>query len=222
MRMIPINGRRARSDDQKKAREAAILEAAEAIFVERRVLPPIAEVAARAGLAKGTVYLYFRGKNELFLALLEQRLHAALDALQELLAQPAIDAGMLVDGLVAFFLAHPTTLDLARFSDSHLEHEGDVEAIYGFKRDLATRTLAVGAEVERCFPALRPGEGARLVYWTFLFLQGIWQAASPPAPVREALARPGLELFRLDFEREARDGLMAFWRPAADKARQNS
>ena len=66
---------RARSRDEKRERRHEILGATAALFLETpydRVT--MAEVARRCGLAKGTLYLYFRTKEELFLALAERDL----------------------------------------------------------------------------------------------------------------------------------------------------
>jgi AcrR family transcriptional regulator len=56
--------------DLRIQKEAAILEAAAAVLVERGFRGTrIADVAERAGIGKGTVYEYFRSKEELFLRL---------------------------------------------------------------------------------------------------------------------------------------------------------
>lgn len=52
-------------------RAETILEAARAVFIEKGFAAArIEDVAARAGIAKGTVYLYFDGKEALFKALI--------------------------------------------------------------------------------------------------------------------------------------------------------
>src|SRR6185436_5575120 len=74
---------RARKHEDKQARRQDILDAARALVAEgapfERIM--VADVAERAGIAKGTVYLYFKTKEELLLALLEQLLDAWFPAL---------------------------------------------------------------------------------------------------------------------------------------------
>jgi len=72
-----LPGRRARTADAKHARRTKVVDTAIG-FLESADLETItvASVARGAGIAKGTVYLYFRTKEELFLAALE-RLFAA-------------------------------------------------------------------------------------------------------------------------------------------------
>ena len=71
-------GRNAMTDDDKDRRRREFLDAAHRLFRERRDLPPVAEIATLAGLAKGTVYRYFRSKEEIFVALLEDDFVPAL------------------------------------------------------------------------------------------------------------------------------------------------
>src|SRR5579883_2365241 len=76
--------RRAVHDEQKEERRQAILDTAWGLFQETPYSAlTMAEIAEAAGLAKGTVFLYFKTKEALFLALLEQQLAAwftAIDA----------------------------------------------------------------------------------------------------------------------------------------------
>lgn len=63
-------------------RRKQILEAAVAIFAERGYQrATVKEIAARAGIAPGTIYLYFRNKRELLLALAETLIRRAAGAL---------------------------------------------------------------------------------------------------------------------------------------------
>jgi AcrR family transcriptional regulator len=79
---------RAIGDADKAARRDAILDAAEALFLEHPDrMASVAEVAEAAGLAKGTVYLYFPGKEEMLLALHERHVAAFFEELTTRLEQ---------------------------------------------------------------------------------------------------------------------------------------
>lgn len=68
-------GTRDRRSREKVARRAAILEAARALFAEKGLLAStIDELAERAEVAKGTIYLYFKSKEEILSALLDDGL----------------------------------------------------------------------------------------------------------------------------------------------------
>lgn len=64
----------------QKARVKQILQASGKIFAKKGFYPTtMAEVAKGAGLAKGTIYLYFRNKRDLFFSLLEEKLDLLLE-----------------------------------------------------------------------------------------------------------------------------------------------
>ena len=72
--VVAIN-RRARSEEQKALRRQAVLQAAEAYFLDVGYEAfSMAQLAKRAGLVKGTLYLYFKTREELFLTLYEKSL----------------------------------------------------------------------------------------------------------------------------------------------------
>jgi len=68
-------GTKDRRSREKSARRETILKAAKAVFAEKGVLATtIDDIAERAEVAKGTIYLYFRAKEEMFSALMDEGL----------------------------------------------------------------------------------------------------------------------------------------------------
>lgn len=68
-------GTRDRKAREKVARREAILRAAKEVFAENGLLAStIDDVARRAEVAKGTIYLHFRSKEEMFKALMDEGL----------------------------------------------------------------------------------------------------------------------------------------------------
>ena len=80
---------RAVAPADKSERRAAILAAAEALM---RLGPSttfvVEEIAQRAGLAKGTVYLYFGSREEILLAVHDAQMDELFAALGAALARP--------------------------------------------------------------------------------------------------------------------------------------
>jgi AcrR family transcriptional regulator len=73
--MAEDQGRKARSAEE---REKQIVEAALAVFGERGVAGArLEEIAQRAGVGKGTIYLYFASKDDLFRAVVQ---HTVVEA----------------------------------------------------------------------------------------------------------------------------------------------
>ncbi len=73
---------------RKAARPSELVAAALGLFVERGFAATrLDEVAARAGVSKGTLYLYFDSKEALFKSVVEESLVPALAAAEQWLAQ---------------------------------------------------------------------------------------------------------------------------------------
>src|SRR5690242_16363314 len=72
-------------EKQRQERADLILHAAEEVFIEKGfALSSIDEIAARVGIAKSTVYLYFPSKEELVLALFERQLDLFVDVVVQI------------------------------------------------------------------------------------------------------------------------------------------
>ena len=73
--MDEIDGRTRRAQESREARRSAILEASAAVFAQHGYhKTSITELVQAAGVARGTFYLYFESKEEIFLALLDELL----------------------------------------------------------------------------------------------------------------------------------------------------
>jgi AcrR family transcriptional regulator len=81
MKATPADPQPRRWVRRKEARPAELLSAALELFVERGFAGTrLGDVAARAGVSKGTLYLYFRNKEELFKALGRENIGERLSA----------------------------------------------------------------------------------------------------------------------------------------------
>jgi AcrR family transcriptional regulator len=204
--------RRARTADAKSERRTQILDAAITLLdAGDPDQITVASVATRAGIAKGTVYLYFRTKEELFLGLTERLLEDWFDELDAALAggQGWIQASALADLLTDALTQRPLLRHLLGLLGPVLERNLDADRAVRFKWRVAGRMTATGALLERRTVFLRPGDGTRVLLHLQALAAGLQVLAEPAAPVRQVLEAPGLELFRMEFEREFRSAARA-------------
>ena len=81
-----------------------ILAAALASFAERGFAATrLDDVAARAGVTKGTLYLYFRNKQELFEAVVSQELVPTIELAEAMVANATAPSLVLIEQLVGLF-----------------------------------------------------------------------------------------------------------------------
>ncbi len=86
---------------RKDARPEELRDAALALFVERGYAATRAEdVAARAGVSKGTLYLYYAGKEELFQAVVREHFSATINDGVALMAQHQGSMGELLEHMM--------------------------------------------------------------------------------------------------------------------------
>lgn len=208
------------NDDERAQRRSQLLAAAHHLYRERKALPTVAEIAQAAGVAKGTVYLSFGTKEEIFIALLEdsyaQLLQGALPVLQDLPPDP-IDAAHLFATFYADALgALPDLLPLAAMTNSVLEKNLPLQAMLDFKLLVHQAMDQVGAAIEQRLPCLRPGGGSDLLMRTWALTLGLWQARDCPEPIVAHLAEHpehplARHLLGQDFADELAATVRQFW-----------
>jgi AcrR family transcriptional regulator len=198
--------RRTRAIDEasKQQRRSALLSAAERLFSTRDyAIVSVNDVARAAGLAKGTVYLYFRTKEALFLELVAGGLAAwvrdTTSSLNQRPVTPQEFAGLLAGTLIE----RPTLIRLLGLLHAVLEQNTDVDGLRTFKQRLLQITVEAGRVFESVLPLRPPITGARIVLWTHALIVGLAQMSSPSETLVQLLAEDkSLAMFRLDFESE--------------------
>jgi len=96
----------ARWQRRKDSRPPEILAAALACFKERGFATTrLEDVAAKAGVTKGTIYLYYPSKEELFKAVVRGELVPNIERLEAILDEPG-PAAALLERLVMVWVEH--------------------------------------------------------------------------------------------------------------------
>lgn len=206
---------RAVQAEDKAARRAAILDAAEALLLkDSQNFASVAQVAEVAGLAKGTVYLYFETKEEIILALHERHSRGLFARIDALLAdtREALTPERAVESFCSFVRANPLYLPLGCFCHQSMERNINPEVVYQFRLRTSDEMKTAGALLEQRLPALKPDTGLPLLHDTYAFALGAWQLAEPNYLGHDINQRPGMEAFRRDFYEDLRRGLLALWR----------
>jgi AcrR family transcriptional regulator len=212
--------RRARAPEDKSERRAAIVRAAEALARrDPSCTCSVAQLARKAGLAKGTVYLYFRSREEMLLAVHEKQIHEVFDVIERALAAPRVSAENVVRAGLRYLKAHPEFYPLASNCRNMLDTNVGTEAAFAFRAGIGKRLQTLGARIERLYPGLRPGEGAALLMNSYALITGLWQLADPPLPLRAVMHRPEMRIFKIDFEKQLTAALLDLWEAAARRKR---
>jgi AcrR family transcriptional regulator len=204
---------RAIAVEEKQERRQEILDAVEELYLAHPDrMPNVAEVAQAAGVAKGTVYLYFPAKEDLLLALHEQHVGLFFRALMQKLSGPGpIDFDAVFAVTRKHLIRMPGYLALTSRCFGMMERETPIDSAIAFKCRVAEVLALAGAGLERHFPTLGAGNGVRLLLHSYGLIVGLWQLLHPNERFGKALERPELSLLKRDYEREIEGALRALW-----------
>ena len=213
---------RATRDEDKLERRREILDAAERLFREHAdSVASMDQLAEAAGVAKGTLYLYFPSKEEVLIALHERHAGDFFDALSAMLAAPA---PVTVEGLLALtrtqFLNRPTVLSLASLVIGLTERSVPPEAALRFKMGLGERLIAAGQGLEARL-GLPAGDGTRLLNVSYALIIGMWQLKGCMGAARyEHLIEPKIaRAFVTEYPDATLAALRLLWNGALEAAR---
>ncbi len=205
----------------KEERRGALLDAAEALFLEQPGrMASVEEVARAAGVAKGTVYLYFPSKEEMLLALHERHTELFFAALIKRL-ESRRPAGF--DEIWATtrenLVRRPGYLALSSRWFGLMDRDIPMEAAVAFKIRVGEALARAGASLERHFPELGKGGGVTLLQHSYGLIVGLWQLVHPNERFGAAMDREELAMFKRDYERELESALRALWNGTLGTAR---
>ena len=181
---------RALDDDDKEARRQTILDAADRLFAERNELANVSDVATSAGLAKGTVYLYFQTKEEIYLSL---HLRHVEYFFTTLILRMSNGQPFLFPEMIALASKHllnaPTYMPLGAVCIGFGGNAVPMEAAKNFQNNMTQWLVTAGEGLERHFAKLAPGEGVRLLKHSYAMMIGLYglmrgeQTNDPKCPI---------------------------------------
>ncbi|MEW6445389.1 MAG: TetR family transcriptional regulator [Pseudomonadota bacterium] len=203
---------RAISAEDKAVRFDALLDAAEKLWLaEPGQIPSVARIAEAAGVAKGTVYLYVRGKETLLLTLHERHLQCFFG---QVAARAAMPGSMNIDDMLAilsrFLDETPAFLPLASLSHGLLERQIPLDTGFAFEE----RTHAGLASVVESLRPHFPGISQELMLQSYALILGLWPLLRP-SPLKALIQERELgSVCALDYRNMLDTALRALWRGA--------
>ena len=211
--------------DDKHERHHAILSAAERLLLRSPDrIANMAEVAQEAGLAKGTVYLYFPSKEELLLALHERNIDGFFRALIALLDECGpVGIANVFELTRIHIVTPPLFLPLASRCFGVMDQNVPAASARAFKQRMAERLELAGAGLERHFAALTSGDGVVLLRHSYALILGLWQMAGSTSICPNAGGEPPASpVFAWDYPSELERALFALWEGTLARAARRS
>lgn len=197
---------RAITDEQKAERRESILKSAQHLFQETSYNSlSMAQIAVDAGIAKGTIFLYFETKEELFLALLQQGYQKFFGKINTKLSKYIRSATNcpveeFVDILRLTFSENPSLLRLIAISSVILEQNIKYSTALNFKLRLKEEFQNMSQLLEQVLPFLHKKEGEQILMQLQALVIGIQHLSEPSSIIKEIISDQRLELFRINFD----------------------
>ncbi len=210
--------RPALSEEERFSRRAALLDAALRLYREQGTFPTVSNIAKAAGVAKGAVYLWFRSKEDIFVALLEAaflELIARLSPIIESLdSRPESAPGAFAAQYVKLLGEVPDVVPLSSVHNSVLRENLPVESLSRLNRNVGAGLSEAGTLLERRFGPLMESRGADLLLHTWTLTMGLWVMMDIPDETKKILDDPSLAIFRRGFHTELETAVVQLWRGA--------
>lgn len=203
---------RAIGTEDKEVRRQAILDAVEKLFLKHPGrMASVSEVAQAAGLAKGTVYLYFPSKEEMLLALHERHVaHFFRQLMGKLAEKGPFDFDDIFPVTRDHLIRLPGYLELTSRCFGLMDREIPADTALAFKARIAQTLQAAGVHLERHFD-MASGGGVTLLLDSYGLIVGLWQLLHPNERFGKAMRRPELRILDRNYEKEIEHGLRALW-----------
>jgi len=194
---------RATSDLQKEQRREVILASAYELLSEVGFFDvSMSMISKRAGVAKGTIYIYFETKEEIFLSLTLEELKSWFIQLMSELSDINKPVGndQFLEVVRRTLNERQSLYSLIALMHLILEKNVSYKQGLNFKRTLLSLMMDVSGLIEEALPYLMKGDGIRLLTQLHCLLLG-WSQMTETSPIMDqVLAEPDLQVFRFDLE----------------------
>jgi len=176
-------------------------------------LPSVNQIISEAGVSKGTVYLYFKSKEEIYLSLLGTYLDNfekdVIDSLKKSNKSNYVDS--LILSYINFARENPKGVYLASIASLILENNLTDESIILFKKRIREITVNMLVEVEDIIKINDMEKLSSLFLVSYNLFLGCWQHCNPPEQVVKVLNNNNLEDILYDFEKEFSKAFRTLW-----------
>jgi AcrR family transcriptional regulator len=182
-RAVPqLTFQRARTEDKKRQRAAALVEAARSLALESGVASvTLTDVASRAGVHYSAVRRYFTSHKEVLLHLALEGWTRFSDTVSASLSQPGpMPPARVAEALAQGLADDPLFCDLLANLHLHLEHEVELERVLEFKQVSNAAVLSLTDAIENALPRLGRSGAFDVLLASYSLAAPMWQMANPP------------------------------------------
>lgn len=209
--------KRAISEKDKKKRKEKILKAAWNLFKQADGrLPTVSLIAQKSGLSKGTFYLYFKTKEEIFLQLYLHKLQEWHESVADKLDKCSgnISEMEFAEIITDYVMKNPLLLKMGSLVKGVLEENTDEKVIVKTKMQIAQLLERCGRLTCRNFSGLTLNQAVQIHMRIYALIFGLWQITSSPNHIRKMINKARINAFEPDFHDIVVESVAAFLKGA--------
>ena len=177
--------------------------AAVTLFKEKRFEDvTMIDIAKKAAVSKGTLYVYFLTKEAIFLDHAKDQIHLFFNGLNQHL-DSCDNTGEISEVVSAINKAYTQSIDMIRtLSVLHtvLENNAGFDRALKFRTELIPLIENTGLLFEKYLDFLKQGEGKRLILTIHGISLGFHQLSNPTEVIKKVQQAPNMDLYDFDFK----------------------
>ncbi len=202
---------RSTSDEEKAKKKEHIKSCALSLYQKSGQLCSVDKIVKESGVAKGTFYLYFKTKEEVFLDILSDMYMAYLNEVFQELNFEKMTLELLADSLVKPLIGNKDFLRLASIGPGILEKNVSEEKIIEFKLMLMQAMQKLGEVFLHLNPKLKPEKVSEMIVISFSLIIGVFQQSDISGELKKLSENPEIKDLFIDFESVTSRSLIALW-----------
>jgi AcrR family transcriptional regulator len=206
---------RASSDGQKFEKKDQIIKMAEQLLKGHHYdLPSVNEIIQSLNIAKGTFYLYFNTKEEIYLEILRNYNRIMFDLLERCIDSTR-SSNKLIENisrlLLDFSKNHPTAMMLSSISAAILEANLEIKYALSYKTMIVQRMGILVTKIASKME-LPQAKIKNNIIVTYVLWIALWQHNNPPENIKKLLSVSPLNELVLDLDKTFISSVMKLWK----------
>jgi TetR/AcrR family transcriptional regulator len=203
---------RSTSTEEKAKKKEHIKACALTLYQKSGELCSVDKIVKKSGVAKGTFYLYFKTKEEVFLDILSDMYAVYLEDVFKGIDLNKVTLESLADSLVKPLVGNSDFLRLASIGPGILEKNVSEEKIIEFKLMLMQAMQKMGEVFLQLSPRLKPEKVSEMIVVSFSLIIGIFQQSDISGELKKLSEKPEIKDLFIDFEKITSRSLVALWK----------
>ncbi|MCX7711121.1 MAG: TetR/AcrR family transcriptional regulator [Clostridia bacterium] len=199
-----MNFLRAVSEEQKSERRQKILDSALSIFEQSGFKSTnMAEIAQKSGIAKGSVFLYFKTKEELFMHLLGQELgkwNNAYDEALNMIEDKSLGSKELMQLFVDTLMQNTVLIRLVALVNTIFGQNVSHEQVVTFKKEFLNRIRRTGDLLDRKVRFFSNGTGVEFYMHCYVLVTGLSNLSDPVPAIKDVVKTPDYAILNVNLK----------------------